>query len=169
MYYYFESTIKMDKAQAMKSRKTVKNAIATTSISEDFEGVFDEMQNAVRVSKGVLMIDTVERINYDTCEKILPEILCAIANNGTPFNGTAYWYSDYDTEYFEFNFDGEKLTLTATYHSIDDEPQCDCEDEGTFIYDEELNCYICCECGEQMSEEEYFTACETTTTTVFNF
>lgn len=62
MYYYFESTIKMDKAQAMKSRKIVKNAIETTSIQEDFEGVFDEMQNAVHVSKGDLVIDTVERI-----------------------------------------------------------------------------------------------------------
>lgn len=169
MYYSINAAIKMNKSQVAKAYEIAKNAIAATTIPEDYKGLFAEMGNALCVSDDEIKIVEVSGISCDTCEKILPEILCAIASNGIIFTGSADWYSDYDTEYFDYSFDGHNLTLTATYHCIDDEPHGDDEDESPFYYDDELGCYVCDESEETMSEEEYLAACETVTTTVFNF
>lgn len=169
MYYSVNATIKTSKEQVAKAYEIAKNTITATTIPEDYKGLFAEMENALCVFDDEIKIIEVGGIYWDTCEKILPEILCAIASSGIPFTGSADWYSAYDTEYFTFSSDGHSLTFTATYHSIDDEPHGDDEDESPFYYDEELGCYVCDANDNQMSEEEYLAVCETVTTTLFIF
>ncbi len=169
MYWYNELTIAMsDKTAATAAKAAAKNVLNTTSIEEYCEGELAKFADSLMVRKNEVRCKRDAAVWGDTYELVLPEILKAIAAQGNEFHGKSYWYSDYDTEWWEFSFDGKELTITATRHNVDDEPMCqDCEE--VYEYDEDAECYVCPECGHEISEEEFFAACETTKVQKFTF
>jgi hypothetical protein len=162
-------TIKMNnKAAATAAVAAAKNVLATTSIKEPHKGEFAKLSDCLMVKKNT--ISGLAGIWVDTCELILPEILKAIAAQGNKFSGNNYWESDYDTEYWEFSFDGKELTMTSNFHCGDEEPVCqECDEEVPYEYDEDNDCYVCPECGHEMSTEEYEAHCETSKIQKFTF
>ena len=171
MYWYNELTISMNNKKAATAAMAVaKNVLTTTSIEEYCEGEFAGFADSLLVKKNEVLCDGDGAVWYEAYELILPEILKAIATQGNEFHGKSYWYSDYNTEYWEFSFDGKELTITSNLHSVDDEPVCqECDEEAPYEYDEDNDCYVCPECGHEMSTEEYEARCETFKIQKFTF
>lgn len=169
MYWYNELTITMNnKTAATAAMAAAKNVLTTTSIEEYCEGEFAEFADSLLVKKNEVCCADEAAIWGDTYELVLPEILKAIAAQGNEFHGSSYWYSDYDTEWWEFSFDGKELTITSTFHCLDDEACLNCE-EGSYAWEEENDCYVCIDCGHRITEEEFFATCETTKIQKFTF
>ena len=162
-------TIKMNnKAAATAAMATVKNVLATTSIKEPREGKFDEIADCLKIKKNTISAFT--GMWVDTWELLIPEILKELAAQGNKFSGDNHWYSDHDSEYWQFTFDGKELVITSNFHCGDDEPVCqECDEEVTYEYDEDNDCYVCPECGHEMSTEEYEARCETFKIQKFTF
>ena len=161
MYYYNELTITMkNKMTAETAIHAAKEALITTAIKEYCNGEFAKFADSLFVKKNAIHCGDEAAIYGDSYEQVLPEILKALAAQGNEFSGNSYWYSDYDTEWWEFSFDGKELMITSTRHNVDDEPACSqCEDSGYFGEDEE-GYLVCTECGHRISKEDFFAACE---------
>ena len=170
MYWYNELTIAMNnKEAATAAMTTAKNVLTTTSIEEYCKGEFTEFADSLLVKKNEVRSTGLAGVWGDTYELVLPEILKAIAAQGNEFHGKSYWESTYDSEYWDFSFDGKELVITSTFHCVDDEPMCQECEEDSYYYDEDAECYICPECGHEITEEEFFAACETTKVQKFTF
>ena len=170
MYWYNELTISMNNENAATAAMAAaKNVLTTTSIEEDCKGEFAGFADSLLVSENEVRCADEAAVWGDTYELVLPEILKAIAAQGNEFRGNSYWYSDYDSEWWEFSFDGKELTITSTRHNVDDEPMCQECEEDSYYYDEDAECYICPECGHELTEDEFRTACETTKVQKFTF
>lgn len=171
MYWYNELTISMNNKKAATAAMAVaKNVLTTTSIEEYCEGEFAGFADSLLVKKNEVLCDGDGAVWYEAYELILPEILKAIAAQGNEFHGRSLWNSTYDSEYWEFSFDGKELVITSNFHRIDDEPVCqECDAEATYCYDEEEDCYVCPECGHTITVEEFEAACETTKVQKFTF
>ena len=170
MYWYNELTISMNnKKAATAAMAAAKNVLTTTSIEEYCEGEFAEFADSLLVKKNEVRCADEAAIWGDTYELVLPEILKAIAAQGNEFHGNSYWYSDYDTENWEFSFDGKELTITSTRHNVDDEPMCQECEEGSYAWEKEGDCYVCIDCGHTITVEEFEAACETTRVQKFTF
>ena len=169
MYWYNELTISMNNKKAATAAMAVaKNVLTTTSIEEYCEGEFAGFADSLLVKKNEVLCDGA--VWYEAYELILPEILKAIAAQGNKFSGDNHWSSDYDSEYWQFNFDGKELVITSNFHCGDDEPVCqECDEEVPYEYDEDNECYVCPECGHEMSAEEYEARCETFKIQKFTF
>ncbi len=169
MYWNNELTITMNnKKAATAAMATAKTILTTSSIDEYKVGEFANFAESLLVKKNEMRSTGLAGVWSDTYELVLPEILKAIAAQGNEFRGNSFWNSTYDSEYWEFSFDGKELVITSTYHCVDDEPMCQ-ECEEVYEYDEDAECYICPECGEEITEEEFFAACETTKVQKFTF
>ena len=171
MYWYNELTIAMNnKKAATAAMAAAKNVLTTTAIEEYCEGEFAEFADSLLVKKNEVRCADEAAIWGDTYELVLPEILKAIAAQGNECCGRSFWDSTYDTEWWKFSFDGKELIINNTFHRIDDEPVCqECDEEATYWYDEEEDCYVCPECGHTITVEEFEAACETTTVQKFTF
>ena len=171
MYWYNELTIAMNnKTAATAAMAAAKNVLTTTSIEEYCEGEITKFADSLLVKKNEVRCADEAAIWGDTYELVLPEILKAIAAQGNEFHGNSYWYSDYDTERWEFSFDGKELTITSTRHNVDDEPVCqECEEEATYYWAADGDYYVCPECGHRITVEEFEAACETTKVQKFTF
>ena len=169
MYWNNELTITMNNKKAATAAMAVaKNVLTTTSIEEYCEGEFAGFADSLLVKKNEVRCADEAAIWGDTYEQVLPEILKAIAAQGNEFHGDSYWYSDYDTEWWEFSFDGKELTITSTFHCRDDEACVNCED-GNYVWDKENDCHYCSDCGHRITNEEFFAICETTKVQKFTF
>ena len=169
MYWYNELTISMNhKKAATAAMEAAKNVLNTTSIEEYREGEITEFADSLLVKKNEVRCADEAAIWGDTYELVLPEILKAIAAQGNEFHGNSYWYSDYDTEWWEFSFDSKELTITATRHNVDDEYCRNCED-GSYTWEKEDDCYVCIDCGHRITVEEFERFCETTKVQKFTF
>ena len=162
-------TIKMNnKAAATAAMATIKNVLATTSIKEPREGNFAEIADWLMVKKNT--ISGLAGMWVDTWELLIPEILKALAAQGNKFSGDNHWYSDHDSEYWQFTFDGKELVITSNFHCGDDEPVCqECEEEATYYWAADGDYYVCPECGHRITVEEFEAACETTKVQKFTF
>ena len=171
MYWNNELTITMNNKKAATAAMAVaKNVLTTTSIEEYCEGEFAGFADSLLVKKNEVRSTGLAGVWSDTYELVLPEILKAIAAQGNEFCGRSFWDSTYDTEWWKFSFDGKELIINNTFHRIDDEPVCqECDEEATYWYDEEEDCYVCPECGHTITVEEFEAACETTKVQKFTF
>lgn len=108
----------------------------------------------------------------ETLDVLVNKLFVAIAKEcaDSEFSANVDFSDCYDEKAYEIRYADHKLTITTTFHSADDEPICDCEDEGSFEYFEEDGVcgYRCCECGKVISEEEFKAACETVEKTIFD-
>ena len=170
MYWNNELTITMNtNTAATAAMMTAKEILANTSIEEYCEGEFAQFANCLMVTDNEVCCTDEASVRCETYELVLPEILKAIADQGYEFHGNSYWDSTYDTAWWEFSFDGKELSITFTYHAVDDEPMCQECEEDIYYYDEEKDCYVCPECGHSISAEAYKAACELTTVQKFTF
>ena len=170
MYWYNKLTIAMNnKKAATAAMAAAKTVLTTTSIEEYCEGEFAQFANCLMVTDAEVCCTDEASVRCETYELVLPEILKAIADQGYEFHGNSYWDSTYDTAWWEFSFDGKELSITFTYHAVDDEPRCQECEEDIYYYDEEKDCYVCPECGHSISNEAYRDACEPTTVQKFTF
>ena len=170
MYWYNKLTIAMNnKKAATAAMAAAKTVLTTTSIEEYCEGEFAQFANCLMVTDAEVCCTDEASVRCETYEQVLPEILKAIADQGYEFHGNSYWDSTYDTAWWEFSFDGKELSITFTFHAVDDEPMCQECEEDIYYYDEEKDCYVCLECGHSISAEAYKAACELTTVQKFTF
>ena len=170
MYWNNELTITMNtNTAATIAMMTAKEILANTSIEEYCEGEFAQFANCLMVTDNEVCCTDEASVRCETYELVLPEILKAIADQGYEFHGNSYWDSTYDTAWWEFSFDGKELSITFTYHAVDDEPICQECEEDIYYYDEEKDCYVCPECGHSISNKAYRAACEPTTVQKFTF
>ena len=162
MYYNNELTIAMkNKTIAASALLAAKEILATTAIEEYCKGEFAKFADSLFVKENEISCGDEAAVYGDSYELVFPEILKAIASMGNEFNGKSFWDSDYDTEWWEFSFDGKELMIASTRHYIDDEPECSqCED--MYNWDNEEGCYVCSECGHRISKEDFNAACEIT-------
>ena len=170
MNYNNELTITMNTNRtATAAMMTAKEILANTSIEEYYKGEFAKLANCLVVTENEVNYSDEAAVYCESYELVLPEILKAIAAQGNKFCGSSRWDSTYDFARWNFSFDGKELSITYTFHSVDDEPMCqECEDD-VYSYDEETDCFVCPECGHSISKEEYIAACETTTIQKFTF
>ena len=161
MNYNNELTITMNtNTAATAAMMTAKEVLTNTSIEEYCKGEFAKLANCLVVTENEVNYSDEAAVHCESYELVLVEILKALAAQGNEFSGNSYWYSDYDTEWWEFSFDGKELMITSTRHNVDDEPACSqCEDSGYFGEDEE-GYLVCTECGHRISKEDFFAACE---------
>ena len=170
MHWNNELTITMNnKKAATAAVMAAKEILTNTSIEEYYKGEFTEFANCLMIAENKVRCTDKAAVRWESYELVLPEILKAIATQGNEFNGSSSWNSCYDSECWEFSFDGKELVITSTFHCVDNEPMCQECEENTYFYDEENDCFACPECGHSISKEEYMTACETTTIQKFNF
>lgn len=170
MYWNNELTITMNtNTAATVAMMTAKEILANTSIEEYNKGEFIKFADALRVKKNEVCIVGEANVWYESYELVLTEILKTIAVKGNEFYGSSWWDSTYDYARWEFSFDGKELSITSTFHAVDDEPMCQECEEDSYYYDEETNCFVCPDCGHSISEVEYKAACETITIQKFNF
>ena len=170
MYWDVALTITMnDKKAAMAAKAAAKKVLTTTSIEEYKKGEFVNFADCLHVKKNEVCCVGDGAVWHETYELVLPEILTAIAAQGNEFHGNSYWYSDYDTERWEFSFDGKELTITSTRHNVDDEPVCQECEEATYYWAADGDYYVCPECGHRITVEEFEAACETTKVQKFTF
>lgn len=120
MYWYNELTIAMNNNTA--AMMTAKEILANTSIEEYCKGEFAQFANCLKVTGNEISCTDEASVRCETYELVLPEILKAIADQGYEFHGNSYWDSTYDTAWWEFSFDGKELSITFTFHAVDDEP-----------------------------------------------
>ena len=170
MYWNNELTITMNtNTAATAAMMTAKEILANAAIEEYYKGEFAEFANCLMVAENKVRCTDKAAVRWESYELVLPEILKAIATQGSAFYGSSYWDSTYDYAWWEFSFDGKELSIASTFHAVDDEPMCqECEEDG-YYYDEETNCFVCPECGHSISKEEYKAACEIITIQKFNF
>ena len=170
MYWNNKLTITMNtNTAATVAMAAAKNILTTTSIEEYKKGEFASFADCLHVKKNEVCTIGEANVWYESYELVLTEILKAIAAEGNEFRGNSYWDSTYDSEYWEFSFDGKELTITSTFHAVDEEPMCQECEEDAYYYDEETDCYVCPDCGHSISVEEYRAVCETITVQKFNF
>ena len=162
MYYNNELTITMkNKMTAKSALLAAKETLSTTTIAEYCEGEFAKFADSLFVKENEIHCGDEAAVYGDSYGVVFPEILKAIAIQGIEFSGKSFWYSDYDTERWEFTFNGEELVITSVRHFVDEEPECSqCED--VYNWDSEEGCYVCSECGHRMSKEDFDAACEVT-------
>ena len=169
MYWNNELTITMNtNTAATAAMMTAKEILANTSIEEYCKGEFAKFANDLVVTENEVSCTDGAAVHCESYALVLPEILKAIATQGNEFYGCSYWNSTYDMARWEFSFDGKELSITFTFHAVDDEPMCQECDEDAYYYDEETDCYVCPECGHSISSEEYKATCETITIQKFN-
>ena len=170
MHYHNELTITMNtNVAATTAMMTAKEILANTSIEEYYKGEFAKFANCLVITENEVCCTDEAAVHCESYELVLVEILKAIAIQGNEFCGSSRWDSSYDLARWNFSFDGKELSITYTFHSVDDEPMCQECEENTYFYDEETDCFVCPECGHSISKEEYIAACETTTIQKFTF
>jgi len=163
MYFYNELTITMkNKMTAETAIHAAKEALITTSIKEYCNGEFAKFADSLFVKENAIYCGDEAAVYDDSYELVLPEILKAIAAQGNEFSGKSYWYSDYDTEWWEFSFDGKELMITSTRHNVDDEPECSHCEDSVYFWENEEGYHVYPECGHRISHDEYIAACEIT-------
>lgn len=163
MYYGVNFSMKMvNESEAVKAIAIAKKVLSNTTIKEDLEGQFAELADSLYINEDNQIVVDYAGVYIDSYEAILPEILKAIAAEGIKFCGKSYWDSTYDSEFFEFNVNEKRMTIESNYHSNDDEPRCeDCDEYFEQIEVNSKIVYRCVECGKEISEEEFLSACET--------
>ena len=148
MYWNNELTITMStNTAATAAMMAAKEILANTAIEEYYKGEFAEFANCLMVAENKVSCTDKAAVRWESYELVLPEILKAIAAQGNEFCGRSFWDSTYDYARWEFSFDGKELSITSTYHSVEDEPMCQKCEEDLYYYNEEANCYVCPECG----------------------
>ena len=170
MQYNNELTITMNtNTAATAAMMTAKEVLANTTIKEYNKGEFAKFASCLMVAESKVNCADRAAVYCESYELVLVEILKALATQGNEFCGSSRWDSTYDFARWNFSFDGKELSITYTFHSVDDEPMCqECEDDA-YSYDEETDCFVCPECGHSISKEEYIATCETTTIQKFTF
>ena len=163
MQYNNELTITMNtNTAATAAMMTAKEVLANTTIKEYNKGEFAKFASCLMVAESKVNCADGAAVHYESYELVLPEILKAIAAQGNEFSGKSFWYSDYDTECWEFSFDGKELMIASTHHNVDDEPECSQCEDSVYFWENENGYHVCPECGHRISHDEYIAACEIT-------
>ena len=137
MYWNNELTITMNtNTAATAAMMAAKEILANTAIEEYYKGEFAEFANCLMVAENKVSCTDKAAVRWESYELVLPEILKAIAAQGNEFCGRSFWDSTYDYARWEFSFDGKELSITSTYHSVEDEPMCQKCEEDLYYYNE---------------------------------